>query len=55
MKLKAIDKTNDMKGQLFENINKIYKTLVRLTKKRELPVSEMKASISLQTLYPKDQ
>lgn len=32
---KTIDKTNDMKGLLFENINKIYKLLVRMTKKTE--------------------
>lgn len=31
---KTIDKTNDLKG-LFENINKIYKLLVRMTKKTE--------------------
>lgn len=32
---KTIHKTNDMKGLLFENINKIYKLLVRMTKKTE--------------------
>lgn len=30
-----IRNTNDMKGLLFENINKIYKLLVRMTKKTE--------------------